>query len=107
MRLQADGFTLRFTQPVDKASAADPASYTLSSYTLMYHSAYGSPEIDTKPHTIHAATLSDDAMEVRLVTDPIRQYYIHEIHADGVKNAEGQPLVHTDAYYTVNQLVGR
>lgn len=104
MRLQPDGFILRFTQPVDPVSATNLASYTLSSYTLMYHSAYGSPEVDTKPHAIQSAALSDDAVEVRLVTDPIRQYYIHEIHADGVKNAAGQPLVHADAYYTANQL---
>ncbi len=107
MRLQPDGFTLRFTQPVDKNSAAVPTSYTLSSYTLMYHSAYGSPEIDPQPHAIQSATLSDDGREVRLTTDPIRQYYIHELHADGVKNTEGESLVHADAYYTANQLVGR
>ncbi len=105
MRINPDGFTLRFTQPVDKASAANPASYTLSSYTLMYHSAYGSPEIDTKSHSIQSATVSDDATEVRLVTDAIRQYYIHELHADGVKDTEGGSLVHADAYYTANQLV--
>ena len=107
MRLQPDGFTLRFTQPVDKASAADPAAYAVSSYTLMYHSAYGSPEIDTMPHAIQSATVSDDAMEVRLATDAIRQYYIHELHADGVKNTDGESLVHADAYYTANQLLDR
>ncbi|MBL7648234.1 MAG: hypothetical protein JNK74_18805 [Candidatus Hydrogenedentes bacterium] len=104
MRLNTDGFTLRFTQPVDTASAANPSSYTLSSYTLMYHGSYGSPEIDTRPHAIQSATLSDDAMEVRLVTDPIRQYHIHELHAEGVKNTEDQPLLHADAYYTTNEL---
>jgi hypothetical protein len=105
IRLQPDGFILRFTKPVDPKTASDPASYTMTSYTLMYHANYGSPEIDPRPHAIHSATASADGMEVRLITDPIRQYYIHELHAEGVRGAEGDALVHSDAYYTANNLV--
>ena len=105
MRLESDGFTLRFTEPVDPATAANPASYTLSSSTLMYHANYGSPELDTKPHAIQSATVSEDGREVRLVSDPIRRYYIHELHAEGVRNTDGEPPVHADAYYTANNLV--
>lgn len=105
MRLEADGFTLRFTKPVKPETATDVASYTMSSYTLMYHANYGSPEVDTQPHAVKSATLSEDGMEVRLVTDPIRQYYIHEIHAEGVRSMDGMELDHSDGYYTANQLV--
>ncbi|MBX3179915.1 MAG: hypothetical protein KF886_21395 [Candidatus Hydrogenedentes bacterium] len=103
MRLEHDGFTLRFTKPVNAETASDPAAYTMSSYTLMYHKNYGSPEVDTQPHAIRRVTVSEDGLEVRLETD-IRQYHIHEIHAEGVRSAEGAPLVHADAYYTANQL---
>jgi hypothetical protein len=105
MRLKPDGFLLRFTKPVKLESATDVASYTLSSSTLMYHASYGSPEVDTQPHAIASATLSEDGREVRLVTDPIRRYYIHELHATGVRSADGEALVNADGYYTVNQLV--
>jgi hypothetical protein len=105
IRLESDGFTLRFTRPVRPESANAAASYTMSSYTLMYHSNYGSPEVDTQPHAIQSATLSDDGMEVRLVTDPIRRYYIHEIHAAGIRGTDGEALQHSAGYYTVNALV--
>ncbi len=105
MRLTPDGFILRFTKPVKAEAATNIGSYTLSSYTLMYHKNYGSPEIDTQAHAIQSATLSEDGMEVRLVTDPIRRYYIHEIHAEGVRSMDGEPLAHADGYYTANQLV--
>jgi len=105
MRLEHDGFTLRFTRPVEPESAADVKAYTLSSYTLMYHGSYGSPEIDTRPHAIRSATLSGDALEVRLVTDPIRRYHIHELKAGGVRDAGGEPLAHPHGYYTANELV--
>ncbi len=105
MRLEHDGFTLRFTRPVNPESAADLSSYALSSYTLMYHANYGSPEVDTQPHAIQSATLSADGLEIRLVTDPIRRYYIHEIHAEGLLSDDGAPLDHSDAYYTANELV--
>ena len=103
MRLEPDGFTLRFTKPVDPKTAADPASYTMSSYTLMYHKNYGSPEVDTQPATIQSATLSEDNREVHLVTG-VRQYHIHEIHADGVRSQDNETLAHPDAYYTANNL---
>lgn len=104
MRLETDGFTLRFTQPVDPATATEPTSYTMSSYTLLYHANYGSPEVDPQPHTIQSATVSNDGLEVRLVTD-IRQFYIHELHAEGLRSKDGMELDHSDGYYTVNELV--
>ena len=46
MRAKPDGFELTFTEPVDPATAADPKSYKLSTYTYIYQAAYGSPEVD-------------------------------------------------------------
>jgi hypothetical protein len=46
MRAMPDGFELTFTEPVDRTSAGNPASYALQTYTYIYQSTYGSPEVD-------------------------------------------------------------
>ncbi|MBI1370701.1 MAG: hypothetical protein GC162_18845 [Planctomycetes bacterium] len=107
MHATPDGFDLTFTQPVDRTTAGDPASYAGSSYTYEYHAAYGSDEILTKPLVIRSATVAQDRMSVHLVIDGRRELYVHELHADGVRNKDGQPLLHPVGYYTLNAIPSR
>jgi hypothetical protein len=104
MRATAKGFDLVFTQPVDVKTAMDPASYRMSAYTYKYHKGYGSPEIDTKDLVITPYALSPDGLQVHLQVDGRRELYVHELHADGIRNRAGQPLLHPDAYYTLNAI---
>lgn len=104
MRATPDGFELFFTQPMDRRSATDPNSYRMSSYTYQYQSAYGSDEIDTKELTIRSSVLSDDSMSVRLTVDDLRPLYVHELNASGLRTQAGQPLLHTEAFYTLNRI---
>ena len=46
MSAQPDGFTLTFTEPVEPAAAANPASYSMEAWTYILQSGYGSPEVD-------------------------------------------------------------
>ena len=103
MRAASDGFQIEFTKPVDEATATDVNSYTMSSYTLHYHNRYGSDEIETQELNITEAKLEGDRT-VHLVVEGLRPRYIHELHAEGIKSAEGSPLVHTEAYYTLNRI---
>ena len=34
----------------------------------------------------------------------LREYFVHEIVADGVRDQNGNPLLHADAYYTLNRI---
>jgi glucose/arabinose dehydrogenase len=95
------GFELTFTQPVDKKSAADPASYTGESYTYKLQSRYGGPEDDKQPIKVTEATVAADGKSVRLVVEPLRAGYVHEMHFKGIKNTKGEGLLHTAAYYTL------
>ena len=104
MTAEPDGFTLRFTKEVDPKSAAEPSSYTMSSYTYMYHQDYGSPEIDSKELTVTQAIVSADRQSVRLIIEGLREIYVHELRAAGVMSAEGESLLHDDAYYTLNRI---
>jgi hypothetical protein len=104
MRLQNDGFELEFTQPVDAATAGSTESYGLQTYTYIYQSSYGSPEVDHTTPVIESATVSDDRLRVRLKVQGLQEGHIHELVSAGVRSESGLPLLHKEAYYTLNYL---
>jgi glucose/arabinose dehydrogenase len=107
MRAAPDGFDLAFTQPVNPASVVNPASYTLESYTYIYQSTYGSPEVDHTRPVVKSVTVSADGLSAHMVVDGLVLGHIHELHLPGVRSATGQPLLHDAAYYTLNWLPGK
>lgn len=108
MHVTPNGFELTFTKDLDPAAARDPASYSMSSYTYEYHETYGSDEMDTQKRTITGVELVSPRT-VRLTLDALRtgdMGYVHELHLPGVRDAEGNPLLHTEAYYTLHKIPG-
>ncbi len=101
MQARPDGFHLVFTQPVDPTTAADPESYSLISYTYELHSDYGCDELDEQSLSITSLRVGDDSLTVDLTVSGLRECYVHELVAEGVRSAEGLPLLHPDAYYTL------
>ena len=53
---------------------------------------------------ITKAAVSSDGKSVRLTFDKLTQGDIHELHFDGVKSAEGKPVLHPIGYYTLNEI---
>ena len=104
MRARPDGFILTFTEAVDKATAADPASYKMEAYTYIYQSRYGSPVVDKSTPAITAAELGADGKSVRLKVDGLVKGHVHQLTAAGVRNTDGEPLLHDTGYYTLNQI---
>lgn len=104
MKAKHDGFELVFTQPIDPKLAADVARYSLQTYTYIYQADYGSPEVDPTQATIRAAQVSDDQLRVRLMVDGLQLGHVHELKLDGVSGADGTPVLHPLAYYTLNYL---
>ncbi len=104
MRVRRDGFDLTFTQPIDPASAENLASYKLETFTYIYQASYGSPEVDRTTPTLKRAVVSADKRSVHLILDGLQQGHIHELHAIGLKSASGEPLLHPEAYYTLNYI---
>lgn len=103
-----DGFELAFTLPVDAATAGNPESYKLNSFTYKYHHTYGSPIVNADPLTIKGIVVASDGLSARLVIDEakLRKGYIHEVKAEGVKSQSGLPLLHSVGYYTLNEIAG-
>jgi azurin len=102
---QPDGFLVTFTQPVDKKTAEDPANYGLNSFTYKYHKTYGSPIENTNAVPIRGIIVAEDGLSARIVADTsLREGYIHEIKAEGVRSVTGLALLHNTGYYTLNAI---
>ena len=104
MHAKPDGFELTFTEPVDRATAIDPASYELQTYTYIYQSSYGSPEVDPTTPKIERIEVRADRRSARLFVDKLQEGHVHELHLNGVRSASGLPLLHREAYYTLNYI---
>ncbi len=104
MRAKPDGFELTFTQPVDPKTAGDPNSYSMKTWFYHYHAGYGDKPRGTKDLAVTKAVVGKDNKSVRLTIEGLETYWVHELRADGVRNADGLPLLHPQAYYTLNKL---
>ena len=104
MRIEQDGFELEFTKDVDVASVKRSSSYALNSFTYEYHAAYGAPESDRQGHGIYWIEVRSPR-KVFLRTQ-LRPDYVHELVAGGVRSAEGEELLHPEAYYTCVKVPG-
>lgn len=103
MRAKPDGFELVFTKPVDPETASDVSSYVIDSHTYTYHSTYGSDEILKRELDVEAANVSEDGLHVRLRVSGLRELFVHNLRASGIRSRNGEPLLHPRAYYTLNR----
>jgi hypothetical protein len=102
-----DGFLVKFTKPVDRLVASQAASYKLSTYTHIYHQGYGSPEVDHTTPTVTKALVSKDGFQVHLQVKDLVQGHVHDFDLQSIRSKENKPLVHANAYYTLNEIPSR
>jgi hypothetical protein len=102
MRAKPDGFELTFTEPVEASTAQDLKSYELQTYTYIFQSSYGSPEVDQTKPNITKVVVAKDGKSARLYVDKLQEGHVHELHMKGLRSAKGLPLLHSAAYYTLN-----
>ncbi len=99
-----DGFEITFTEPVDPETAKDLASFYVQSFIFKYHPVYGSPPVDMTNMDLAGVKVADDGLSLRLVVENPKQYYVHRIIMDGLRSKSGQPLLHKEVYYTLNNI---
>ncbi|MEM7228527.1 MAG: hypothetical protein AAF432_06900 [Planctomycetota bacterium] len=103
VRAMPNGFEITFTDDVDVTTVEDVSSWSSASFRHEHREQYGSPEIDQMDHRITRIDVAEDQRSCRIVLDGFRAGYVYEIHAPGVRNTSGAPLLHPDAYYTLNR----
>jgi glucose/arabinose dehydrogenase len=104
MRAKPDGFELTFTKPLDPATAGKTDSYQMKTFTYIYRADYGSPEVDQTVPKITKVEVGKDNKSVRLWVDGLQEGHIHDLALAGVRSEDGQPLLHPQAYYTLNYI---
>ncbi len=104
MRVTPTGFKLTFTKPVDEKTAADVKNYPMTAWTYIYQKSYGSPEVDKVTPKVISAKVNEDKLGVEITVEGWVQGHVHHLNAKGLKSAEGKPLWHPDAYYTLNEI---
>jgi azurin/glucose/arabinose dehydrogenase len=106
VKAQPDGFLLTFTKPVDRVSAENAASYSVSGFTYLYHKAYGSAPVNRMICPVQKVVVSPDGLSVRLANFCLREGYVHEIKVAGVRAAgpANESILHPTFYYTLNKI---
>jgi hypothetical protein len=104
MRAKPDGFELTFTKPIDEKTAARVESYQMKTFTYIYRADYGSPEVDASTPKVTKVLLGKDDKSVRLYVDGLVEGNIHDLKCAGVRSQDGEPLLHPQAYYTLNYI---
>ena len=104
MHAKPDGFEMIFTEPVDAKTAGNVASYSARQFIYAYREEYGGDEVDSVIPKITKAVVGADGKSVRLTFDKLIQGDIHELHFDGVRSADGRPVLHPIGYYTLNEI---
>jgi hypothetical protein len=104
INIRSDGFLLTFTRSVDRQVAGNPLSYAMSTYTHNFSAGYGSPEVDHTTPSVTHAEVSADGLQVRLNVDGIQESHIHDFDLAKLRDSKHNPLLHTKAYYTVNEV---
>lgn len=101
----AGGFKLTFTKAVDPQTASQPDNYRLSTFTHIYQQGYGSPEVDQTTPTVTSVELSEDRMSAEITVDGLVQGHVHCFDLEAIRSTDNEPLLHENAFYTLNELV--
>jgi len=99
------GFDLTFTKPVDAKAMSGGGAASIDSYTYVYESSYGGPEVDRRAEKVRDAVLSEDGKTLSLHVNGLKKGRVYSIRLDGVRGNDGEKLIHDEAYYTLNELV--
>ncbi len=105
MKLTKSGFDLTFTKPLDPASLKALDSVTMKSWTYLYESRYGGPEVDIQAEKVTIENVAKDGKTVSLIVPDRRKGRVYELRLNGAKTPDGEAVLHPEAYYTLNELV--
>lgn len=99
-----DGFHVKFTKAVDKATGAAPGSYVVKTFTHGYHQGYGGPEVDQATRSVTSVALAKDGLSATIVLDTITSGHVHAFDMGALRSRDKEELLHRNAYYTVNEV---
>ena len=101
VHLLQDGFDVTFTKPLaDRAAPAVDAQQ----YHYDWWWEYGCPEQGNEKLELSSAEVSEDRTHLRLKFANLRAGEVARVVLPSLKSADGEPLLHEEFDYTINQL---
>ncbi|MFO0925184.1 MAG: hypothetical protein U0905_22195 [Pirellulales bacterium] len=102
--IEPDGFKITFTKPVEPTTGNASNSYAISCFTHPYHAGYGGPEIDQHKASVQSVRLADDGLSAKLTLEKLERGFVYEFDLQALRSRDREPLLHKNAYYTVNEI---
>jgi hypothetical protein len=104
MKATPKGFRLTFTKTIDQQTAKDIKSYALECWTHKYYSRYGDDQQDKQTVEIAKVEVEESGKAINLTLAKQLPYYIHALKLPGIRSTDGEPLLHNEAFYTLNRI---
>ncbi|MEX2115211.1 MAG: hypothetical protein WD845_18600, partial [Pirellulales bacterium] len=101
VRTRPGGFTIAFTQPIDRSRASDAANYAVSSYRRISTPAYGGEDVDRRIESIKLVRVADDGRSVDIDLPELREGFVYEFHLREL--TPGDTFFPAEAYYTLRK----
>jgi hypothetical protein len=102
VRARKDGFSIRFTSPVDHRLAERIKNYHIESYTRRATPAYGGPDVDRRTERIESVEVSSDAMAATIHLAELREGYVYELRLENLAG-DDRPFFPSEAHYTLHR----
>jgi glucose/arabinose dehydrogenase len=98
VRVQPDGFTLRFTQAVDVASLS---GLKVRAHGYKYFKTYGSPKVGDREVAITSSALDDLGTTLHVQLQELREGDVFTFDLAGLSSRAATPLLGDKVYYTL------
>ncbi len=103
LHARKDMLALTFSGPLDRATASDPARFSVSTWTLRRSANYGSKHYDQRTIKVDAASLSDDARTISLRIPDLGPTQCMEVVYD-LKGVRGGEPIGGRSHNTIHHL---
>jgi glucose/arabinose dehydrogenase len=106
IHLLPDGFEIRFTSPLAPFDLTRIArEIHLEQFRYEYWEKYGSPKVGREVLTVETVTPSHDRRTMTIRTTGLKAGHVCHLTLPRLSEELGHVLLHTDAFYTMNQLI--
>lgn len=105
--IEPDGFKVTFTKAVEPNTGKSPESYAITAFTHPYHAGYGGPEIEQHRPQVNRVTLAEDGLSAKISVEKLRPGFVYELDLNRLRSRDQEPLLHRNAFYTVNEIPSR
>ncbi|MCE9546829.1 MAG: discoidin domain-containing protein [Planctomycetia bacterium] len=106
IRPRGQGFVVQLTKPLAVETKLDPKTIHMKHFHFQYWRTYGSPHIDEKTVSVEAVEMSADRTKLTL-TLPVEAWptgMVYEMNLGQLTGADGEKLLHNEAWYTVQRI---